>query len=424
MTIFNAKSAQIDFAAVLKMATAQTLARQRGSFTDASNDNARTIVVEPFEWRDPATIPRRAFLYGSHFIRKELSATVSPGGLGKSSHALVEALAMVTNRPLLGECPKESGLRVFYANAEDDEQELRRRVQAAMIHYKIAPEDIGDRLFIHSADSDVFTFAREERDGVRIIKATSELVIEIIEQNAIDVVILDPFISFHSVDGNSNQQMQPIVTEFKRIARETDVSFELIAHTRKGNGRELTQDDAMGAAALVNKTRSTRVLNAMTPEEAAKAGVDQRDCAGFFRITNPKNNLAPSGDSKWRRMIGVDLGNGGRDNGGSMLDFSDKVGVATRWEWPSAESLADGVTPDQLQTIKADLAGLEGKKDVQSPDWAGYAVMRALGMDETDKAQRPNASKILTGLIAAGHLKVEDGPDHKTGKIKKFVTST
>jgi hypothetical protein len=54
----------------------------------------------PFEWVDSAKLPRRQWLYGRHLIRKFMSCTLAPGGLGKSSMEIVEALAMATGRNL------------------------------------------------------------------------------------------------------------------------------------------------------------------------------------------------------------------------------------------------------------------------------------------------------------------------------------
>lgn len=56
-----------------------------------------------FSWRDPSTIPPRPWLYGQHLIRKQVSVTVAPGGVGKSSLTICEALAMVSGRELLGD---------------------------------------------------------------------------------------------------------------------------------------------------------------------------------------------------------------------------------------------------------------------------------------------------------------------------------
>jgi hypothetical protein len=116
-------------------------------FAAPANDNE---FFEPtvFEWEDPATIPVRDWIYGKHLIRRHVSATIASGAVGKTSLKIVEALALATGRPLLGQdVPKRS--RVWLFNLEDDMIELRRRVSAAMIYYKIKPEDIGDTLPFH-----------------------------------------------------------------------------------------------------------------------------------------------------------------------------------------------------------------------------------------------------------------------------------
>jgi hypothetical protein len=50
-------------------------------------------------------IPPREWLYGRHYQRGVVSGTVAPGGRGKSSLVMVEAVAMATCRNLLGEQP-------------------------------------------------------------------------------------------------------------------------------------------------------------------------------------------------------------------------------------------------------------------------------------------------------------------------------
>src|SRR5262249_15203889 len=54
---------------------------------------------------DIASIPPREWLYGRHYQRGVVSGTVAPGGRGKSSLVMVEAVAMATCRNLLGEQP-------------------------------------------------------------------------------------------------------------------------------------------------------------------------------------------------------------------------------------------------------------------------------------------------------------------------------
>jgi RecA-family ATPase len=74
-----------------------------------------------------------------------LTCTIAPGGLGKTSLVIGEALAMTSQRPLLGLTPTERA-RVWLWNGEDPADELQRRIVAAMIHHGLTPEDVAGHL--------------------------------------------------------------------------------------------------------------------------------------------------------------------------------------------------------------------------------------------------------------------------------------
>jgi hypothetical protein len=105
--------------------------------------------IAPFVWRPPSEIPRRQWVYGNHLIRGFVSATIAPGGTGKSSMALLDAIAMATGRNLTGHQP-HGRYRVLYWNGEDPLEELERRIAAICLHYGICSADIGERLYIAS----------------------------------------------------------------------------------------------------------------------------------------------------------------------------------------------------------------------------------------------------------------------------------
>src|SRR5690606_15042630 len=114
-------------------------------------------------------IKPREWLYGSHLIRRYVSTTISPGGLGKSSMVMVEALSMVSGKSLLGERvhPAEP-LRVWYWNGEDPNDEGARRIQAAAIEHKLTADDIGDRLFMDSGRDMRITLAKMTRGEIEL----------------------------------------------------------------------------------------------------------------------------------------------------------------------------------------------------------------------------------------------------------------
>jgi RecA-family ATPase len=197
----------------------------------AVNDNK---LFEPtvFEWEDPSTIPLRDWIYGKTLLRGIVSMTIASGAVGKTFLKIVEALALATGRPLLGlDVPKPS--RVWLFNLEDDLIELRRRVTAAMMYYKIKLEDIGDRLLVDGEKSLVIT-KTDHKNGTVINEPVVGALIESIQAREIDVLIVDPFVSSHDAPENDNGAMDKVMKQgWIPIAREGGCSVNLCHHTTK-----------------------------------------------------------------------------------------------------------------------------------------------------------------------------------------------
>ncbi len=124
-------------------------------------------------------------------IRKFVSTTVSPGGVGKSSLTIAEALSLVTGRNLIGNEPHGT-YRVWLWNGEDPEDELQRRIVATAMHYGITEADIGGRLFVNSGRDTEIVIARQERNGTVVAVPVVEAIRATILGNMIDVVVIDP----------------------------------------------------------------------------------------------------------------------------------------------------------------------------------------------------------------------------------------
>src|SRR5690606_29501011 len=133
----------------------------------AANDNRKLIRATSWDFVDPATIPPREWIYGYHYIRRFISVTVSPGGVGKTSKSIGEALSMATGRPLLGESV-HGRARVWLWNGEDPRDELDRRIAAACIYYGVTREELADWLFVDSGREQQLIAATTTKDGTKI----------------------------------------------------------------------------------------------------------------------------------------------------------------------------------------------------------------------------------------------------------------
>ena len=286
-----------------------------------------SIRATRFKWREPSTIPIRQFLYGRHTIRGFVSVSAAIGGVGKTTLKLVESVALVTGRDLLGDHLTGSA-PVWYLGLEDPLDEYERRVAAIALYYGIPGAEIAAGLFLDSGRDQNFVIAVEERTGVKIVEPVVDAIIANVRDNGIGLIVIDPFVACHSVGENDNTRLEKVTREWARIAQVANCAVELIHHVRKGNGStEPSADDVRGASAVVNAARSVRLLMPMSKEEAASAGIEDR--RRYFRVTFGKANLfLPSDVAKWREMKTQSLGNGGAGQ-------DDQVGVAVPWAWPN-----------------------------------------------------------------------------------------
>ena len=385
--------------------TVTTPAALRTRYTPTIASGAEFFEPTPFEWQDPATIPKRDWIYGKHLLRGIVSMTIASGAVGKTSLKIVEALALATGRNLLGhDVPKRS--RVWLFNLEDDMIELRRRVSAAMMHYHIKPEDIGDRLLIDAEKSLVIT--KTDHRGTTIREPVVEAVVEAIQALDIDVLFVDPFVSSHDAPENDSGAMDKVMKKgWVPVAREGKCAVDLCHHTTKVDAGTATAMSGRGSGAAVAASRSVTVLNPMSAEDAKLAGLESP--AGYFSAINDKENLAPpsGGYRVWYKMEGVSLGNGGTGN--LSILRSDNVGVVTRWDWPTNASFTEDVTDEQLQAIKNLLKIGQHRKDNQASDWAGYTVGKLLGLgtskETMDKHDKKRITRMLDVWVTEGHLK-------------------
>lgn len=376
---------------------------ERASANGSGEDRERarsngSIQATPFSWIDPIAIPKRRRIYGRHLIRQFVSMKVAPGGMGKSSLVIVEALAMATQRALLGEVVHEP-CKVWLWNGEDPYEEMQRRIMAACRHYEISQTDIEGRLFVDSGRDTPLVIVTEGRDGVLVAEPVVNAIAETIRLNMIDVLIIDPFVLTHRVNENSNAAIDLAARQWAKIAEIANVAVDLVHHVRKGAAGqgEFTVEDGRGASALLAAARSAQVLNRMTEEEGRSADVENH--RHYFRVDNGKSNLAPPADkTDWRKIISHELPNG------------DSVGVVTEWKWP--DPLKD-MTAADLRAVQVAIHGKDYRANIQSANWAGRAIAELLGLNAEDKIDRDRIKGMINIWLKSGALKITETRDAK-----------
>jgi AAA domain len=223
--------------------------------------------------------------------------------------------------------------------------------------------------------------------------------------NQIDVLIVDPFVKSHRVSENDNVAIDLVATQWAHIADVSNCAIELLHHPRKTGGAEITVEDTRGASALISASRSARVLNKMTKQEAEDAGIE--DAWRHFRVDDGKASMAPPPEkANWYKLTSVALGNG------------DNVGAVTAWTYPNP---FEGITVHNLRAAQNEVShGGPWRANPQADTWIGKPIAKALGLDPYKNSDRKKIKQLLKTWISNGMFVVIDGKDERR-RSKQFV---
>jgi AAA domain len=359
---------------------------------------------------DLSAIPPREFYLGKQYQRGAVSGTMAPGGRGKSSLDLVEAVSMATGRALLSEEPPRR-LKVWYHNGEENWDELCRRLDAVCRYYGVEHSDLEGWLCMTNPQKFPLRVA-EIGSGDRFTPDRNLLahMYEEIRSNKFEVISLDPLITLHGVPENNPVMMRGVMDIFRDLAAGINCSCEIVGHTRKppiGFDAQLTAYDTRGSGAIVDALRSVRMLDLMTVDEAQKVGVEEYQRERHVKITPAKRNYsATSARAQWIRTENLIIANG------------DDVGVVAPWEWPGHDPAAFEAAVQRAEAVFLEVMAQLKKRGKRLSDKRGVNFAPKL-IAETPEAKemRVNETVLVEAigrLIESGRLEVFDG--YKDGK--------
>ena len=347
------------------------------------------------------------FLYGKHHMRGVVTGTVAPGGSGKSSYSMVEAIAMASGRDLLGEVPAER-IRVWYHGGEDSMKILWLRFAAICIHYKIPQEELlcDGWFFMTSGTEFPLRVAAEGYTKLDINRVLLARIGEEIERNEISCVIFDPFVKMHRISEQDNSRIDQVASEFGVLADKCQCAIDLVHHTRKrppGSTAEFGVDDTRGAGALKDALRSVRMLNPISGNDAA--GIPEAERHRYFRVGLVKANHTVMTDAKQvYRFHTVTIPN---------LQQSE-VGVVTLWQAQPGASAEFAENKRRAEDIfmtilrRVTLLGTPRVSDLKGVNYAPRIFAGELEAKEAGMGE-PTLAEAMKRLLAAGRVEAVDG---------------
>lgn len=320
--------------------------------------------------RDEITIPPRPWIMRGLLIRKQVTSLIAAGGAGKSIFGLTIAMHLAAGRDF-GPFKCVGGpFRVAVLSVEEDQDELDRRIHAIAKAYKFTQQDLLN-LYIINATADDPIVATVGDGNSKVVRKTKfgEEMERLLFRDAIDVVMLDPFVEIWDGDENSNGQVKGAAAIIRNMVRRLNAACLLMHHVRKGVLTPGDVDGGRGASSLSGLVRLAHTVTNMTKEEAALFQIPNPK--GIIRVDHAKGNYLPAPErAAWFKFEQVELDNADPAFG----TVGDRVGVLKPWELPG---LFDGV---DLATIDLILAAIDKGTGVERWSLAPQSKDRFVGV--------------------------------------------
>ncbi|WP_158553239.1 bifunctional DNA primase/polymerase [Mesorhizobium denitrificans] len=260
-------------------------------FHDETNNTADAARLQKATWvcgSDFAgqDIPPREFLDDRELIPvKAVTQLSGDGAVGKSLLALQTAIAVATDTEWLSK--KVKGGSAIYLSAEDDLDEIRRRIAKICEGENIDPNDLKDLHILPLVGKDAL-LATVRKDGV--VKATElfgELARKVAELQA-KLVVIDNLSNVFAGNENDRSQATQFISLLDGIALQSRCAVLLLAHPsvsgmNDGTGRS-------GTTGWGNRVRSKVYFERVKGEKGLEKNEDLRT------LTSNKVNYAKQGE--------------------------------------------------------------------------------------------------------------------------------
>ena len=366
---------------------------------------------------DEKTIPLRDWIIPGLLLRRNLSVLVAPPASGKSLLTLQLAIAIALGIAWGGWFPRAPE-KVLVINAEDDFDEMCRRLCAAARDMGVDQAALVDRIYLADAPETIVIAKMDHRTKSVIRTPLGDQLVATIQQAGIGVAIADPFAETFEGDENSNSEVKWAGILWREVARKTGAALWLVHHTRKYAGSMAGEQDASrGGGALIGTARIMSTLFNMTEDEAKLLDVLEDDRTDYVRFDDAKSNHSAKGVVKWFRKRTVILDNGNERFGG------DEVGVLAPWKPPGLmDSVHMGDITQVLDAIARGVVDDDGAPTGQlyspatnSDRYVGDQIAAMLG------ASDEKAKGMVKAWLESGVLLVVEYDDPKQRKPRKGI---
>jgi RecA-family ATPase len=228
------------------------------------------------------------------FIAGTVGGLVSPGGVGKSTFALLAAASIADS--VAGVDMLELGIqchgKVAFWAAEDPKSAIYHRLYALGQHLTLEQKTAisGNIVLLPCLGQGADIMDQEWLDEIEESARGARL------------LILDTLTRFHSLDENTAADAKKIMAALEGVAQRTNCAILYLHHVNKSaamNGMGDLQQAARGSSVFVDNARWLAFVAGMSAAEAKDYGIGDDERSFYLRFNISKQNYSSPVPDKW-----------------------------------------------------------------------------------------------------------------------------
>jgi hypothetical protein len=204
-----------------------------------------------------------------HHTYADVAGLVAPGGVGKTTLLIHEAVHIALGRAVWG-LPVEAPGWTLFVTAEDRREQFMARLREILACLPLGPADRARALRgvrVWDVTGEAIKLIKAQ-DGNVVLTDLADAIVDSYQADPPAVVIFDPLVSFGASEGMVNDNEQGIILAARRIVKGLDCCVRVVHHTGKGPALTgaLDQYAGRGGSALADGTRMLSVLQTWTTD--------------------------------------------------------------------------------------------------------------------------------------------------------------
>ena len=353
----------------------------------SQGQNVAGVTIEPLV-PDPAKVRMPKMLVPGAVEQGAINEIFGEPGSGKSTYALLEAVALATGRgpDMIGKELVRSRVALLWT--DESEAVMQAKVAALMLKHGIRAEDLHGWFHLIRTDS-----------PLDAQNATVEHIGGTMKAGNVEVLYIDSLASNAPTAEMQNDEAGKLMNRLRLLSRNVG-SVVFLHHVRKpypGAEAEISLNAQRGASAIGAAVRTARQC---VKRDGELAG----DAALFLIETVKCSNAAKPPQA------------GFRIDGYRVNDAPTWAPVATRVDVAARRNPFDGIPHSravQGWNQFCDLPPEDRRSDMRATSWAGHGLAKVFNLPSDTKHEKTRLQAMLTAWLDTGHLRKADFWDGK-----------